>query len=61
MKRTLLKLPNIAGDSNSGRGEEKQCPPEQAPASQKRRAGRKWNTQKPEVTNPPKLPQLETE
>ncbi|VDL54545.1 unnamed protein product [Hymenolepis diminuta] len=52
----VVELPNIAGESYSGRKEEKQCPPEHSPATKKNRAG-----QKPEVANPPKLSQPETE
>ncbi|VUZ49552.1 unnamed protein product [Hymenolepis diminuta] len=47
----------LAGDSTSVREEEQHCLLEQAPVIQKKRARRKGNTQKPEVTIPPKMPQ----
>ncbi|KAM3174657.1 hypothetical protein ACTXT7_010103 [Hymenolepis weldensis] len=58
-RKPSKELPFISGDSDFKRGEEKRCPPDQTPATHKRRAERKSNTQKPEVTTSPKLPQPE--
>ncbi|KAM3186902.1 hypothetical protein ACTXT7_003369 [Hymenolepis weldensis] len=54
------ECPFTAGDCNTKRGENTQCPLEQAPAIHKRQARRKRNIQKPEVATPPKFPQPET-
>ncbi|KAM3187888.1 hypothetical protein ACTXT7_001385 [Hymenolepis weldensis] len=50
-RKRSKELPFIADDSNSKRGEKKQY----SPATLKRRARRKRNAQKPEVTIPQKL------
>ncbi|KAM3174524.1 hypothetical protein ACTXT7_010361 [Hymenolepis weldensis] len=54
-RERFKELPLIAGASNPKCGEKKQYPPKQAPATQKKRARRKSNAQKPEVTAHPKL------
>lgn len=55
------ELPSVAGDFTSVTGEKQHCLSEQAPAIHKRWTRRKRNTQKPEVTNPSKMPQLKIE
>ncbi|KAM3179918.1 hypothetical protein ACTXT7_017334, partial [Hymenolepis weldensis] len=54
------ELSFITGDSNSVRGEKQHCPLELAPAIHKRPTRGKRNTRKPEVIDPPKMPQSET-
>ncbi|KAM3179832.1 hypothetical protein ACTXT7_017508 [Hymenolepis weldensis] len=51
------ELTSIPGDSDSLRGEQKHCQPEQTPTTQMRRERRKRNTKQPETTIPPKLTQ----
>lgn len=55
------ELPSTVGDSNFVRGENQHWPPDQVPAFHEKRARRKKNTQKPQVTIPPKILQPETQ